>query len=431
MKAKILNNVVKYTLALAFYFSFFSMQVNAGDEVQETKDTISVKAYSGKVLDKETKKPVVFANVYVSETGLGTVTNSEGEFVLKVPSSLAGKKLAVTFIGYKNYTVALSEVKAEENTIYLEPSPVPIDEVIIRTGDPLKLVQNAINNIKYNYLEKPEKEIGFYRETIKQNRNYIEVGEAVLDVYKASYSNDVDFDRVKIYKGRKSHDVKKMDTVLFKFQGGPKTSVLLDMAKNPGNLLSNDMLEYYDFSIAGMININDRETYVIDFDQKDNVQYPLYKGKLFLDVKTLAITGVEFKLSDKGIDLAGNELIRKKPASMDLVVDNGNYLVNYRESNGKWFLSYVRSEIVFKCKWDKKLFRSTYTTTFEMAVTDRQTDNVNKIKYSEAAKLTDVFASQVSHFSDDNFWGDYNYIKPDESIEIAISKLNKKLKVRE
>ncbi|NJK87130.1 MAG: hypothetical protein HC906_15295 [Bacteroidales bacterium] len=116
---------------------------------------------------------------------------------------------------------------------------------------------------------------------------------------------------------------------------------------------------------------------------------------------------------------------------MDLDVENGNYYVNYLESNGKWYLNYVRSEIVFKCKWDKKLFRSTYTTTFEMAVTDRATENVDKIKFSESEKLSDVFAMKVSYFTEDNFWGDYNYIKPDESIEMAIARLNKKLKIRE
>lgn len=424
------KKMVRVTFAILISLSF-AWQVNAGNGKSiNDKDTTSFKTFTGKVLDKETNKPVVFANVFVDKSGIGTVTNSDGEFIIKVPSALASGKLVVTFIGYKNSFISMADIKGESK-FYLEPSPVQIDEVIIRIGDPLNLIKNALNNIDKNYQIIPEKQIGFYRETIKQNRNYIEVGEAVLDVYKAPYSSDMDFDRVKIYKGRKSHDVKKMDTVLFKFQGGPKTSVLLDVAKNPGNLLSNDMIDMYNFKLAGMININDRETYVIEFDQKDNVDYPLYQGKLFLDVKTLALAGLDFQISEKGIDLAGNELVKKKPANMDLEVEKGNYLVNYREMDGKWYLSYVRSEIVFDCKWDKKLFKSNYTTTFEMAVTDRNSANVDKIKFSETAKLTDVFATQVAHFGDDNFWGDYNYIKPDESIEVAIAKLNKKLKLKE
>lgn len=420
-------------VALIVACSFlFSTVFAVGYEYGQTKsDTLRFKSFSGKVIDKETKKPIVFANVYVDGSGLGTVTNSEGEFVIKIPAEKYNAKLGVTFLGYSNIILSIEELNSEGNIIALQPSPIPIDEVIVRSGNALELVEGALKNIRDNYQSTPEKQVGFYRETIKQNRYYIEVAEAVLDVYKASYTDDFDFDRVKIYKGRKSQDVKKMDTILFKFQGGPKTSFLLDVIKTPGNILSNDMLEFYDFNLAGMTKINDRNSYIIDFDQKDGVNYPLYQGKIYLDVQTLAVAGIDFRISEKGIKLAGNELIRKKPVSMKMDVESGYYLVNYRELNGKWYLNHVRSELIFKCKWDKEFFRSEYITTFEMAVTDRDTSNVNKFKFKEIAKISDVFADQVNYFADEEFWGEYNFIKPDESIQYAIARLNKKLKLRE
>ncbi len=399
--------------------------------VANKQDTLKYTAYEGKVIDARTKKPVVFANVYLDGTSIGTVTNSEGEFLLKIPKKVKKETLGVAYLGYRNELISLKNLKATNNVIELEPSPIPIEEVIIRTSDPVELLMTAIKNIKSNYPNIPEQQIGFYRETIKQNRNYVEVAEAVLDVYKSSYIDDFDFDRIKIYKGRKNQDVKKMDTILFKFQGGPKTAFLLDMVKTPGNLLYEDMLEYYDFELTGITKINDKESYIIEFDQKTNVEYPLYQGKIYLDIKTLAIAGVEFKFSEKGIELAGAELVRKKPISMRLDVESGNYLVNYREMNGKWYLNHVRSELVFKCKWDRKLFSSTYTTMFEMVVTDRDSENVNKFKFKESAKMRDVFADQVNYFADEDFWGEYNYIVPDESIENAITRLNKRLKIRD
>jgi hypothetical protein len=63
-----------------------------------------------------------------------------------------------------------------------------------------------------------------------------------------------------------------------------------------------------------------------------------------------------------------------------------------------------------------------------MAVTDRNSDNINKAKYKDQTKMTDIFADQVNSFKDENFWGEYNYIKPDESIESVINRLNRKLK---
>ena len=63
-----------------------------------------------------------------------------------------------------------------------------------------------------------------------------------------------------------------------------------------------------------------------------------------------------------------------------------------------------------------------------MAVTDRDTINVNKAKYKDQSKQTDIFADKVNSYKDENYWGEYNYIKPDESIESVINKLNRKLK---
>jgi hypothetical protein len=87
----------------------------------------------------------------------------------------------------------------------------------------------------------------------------------------------------------------------------------------------------------------------------------------------------------------------------------------------------VRAELEFKIKWDKKLFRTKINTMFEMAITDRDTENVERFPYKVSVKYNDVLADEVASFYDEDFWGEYNYIKPDESIEIAIKKLNRRL----
>jgi hypothetical protein len=419
-------------VSLIFVMMLMSIPVKGVYSGRERiKTDTTYKVYTGKVIDALSKKPVVFANVYLVKSSIGTVTNSDGEFVLKVPIGELNQSVGISFIGYNNVEIKLSDFSSEENVIKLEPSAVPIKEVVIRTSDPTELLRMAMRRIDENYKIAPEMLIAFYRETIKQNRNYVAVSEAVLDVYKAPYNNDFDMDRVKIFKGRKSQDVKKMDTLIFKLQGGPRTSFLLDIVKNPGALLSSDFMEYYEFQFAGFVTIDGRDNYVIEFDQKDNVNYPLYKGKIYLDTKNLAFSRLDFELSEKGIDLADNELVRKKPIDLKVNVTGAHYMINYRVLNDKWYLNHVRSELTFDCKWDKKLFKSTYVTALEMAVTDRENDLVDKFRLRESAKMSDVFADQVKNFSDGDFWGEYNYIKPDESIESAIAKLSRKLKRKE
>lgn len=391
------------------------------------QDTV-IKVFTGKVINSTTKKPVVFANVYLIGSGLGTVTNSEGEFILKVPVSDLNNKVGFSNLGYENVVMPLSELKQKDNVIRLEIAATRLEEVIIRTDDPVDLLKQAYRRIYENYNNNPEMQVGFYRETVKQNRNYVAVAEAVLDVYKSSYNSLGENDRVKIFKGRKSEDVKKMDTLLFKLQGGPRTSFMLDVVKNPGEILSEEYLIDYDFKYAGFATIDGRENYVIEFNQRPDVDLPLYKGIIYLDTKNMAFSRIEFSYSDQALGIADNELVRKKPIDLKIDVLGANYLINYRMVDNKWYLNHVRSELVFKCSWKKKRYNATYTTALEMAVTDRNSETLNKAKYKEQTKMTDIFADQVKAYGDENFWGEYNYIKPDESIESVIKKLNRKLK---
>jgi hypothetical protein len=41
---------------------------------------------------------------------------------------------------------------------------------------------------------------------------------------------------------------------------------------------------------------------------------------------------------------------------------------------------------------------------------------------------SDVFTEKVSAFTDTEFWGDYNIIEPDQSIEAAIRRISRRLR---
>ncbi len=393
-----------------------------------TNDTVRYETFAGKVVDKRNGAPIVFASVFIVGTNLGTVTNSDGEFIIKIPENLLKNYIGITHIGYGRGTVPIETLKPEENIIELEILPIPIREVVVTNPDPRNLIEQAIYSIDENYPTEPMMMISFYRETIKKNRNFVGISEAVLDVYKSSYVSQIDNDRIRIFKGRKGQDVNRMDTVMFKYQGGHYTAFLLDIVKNPGDLLSIDGLDDYEYRMGGMISIDEKQTWIVEFDQKTEVEYPLYKGKIYIDTESYAIVGLEFNISPKRIVTAARYLVQKKPVGMNIDVVSGHYLTNYRYVQGKWYLTYVRTEFVLDCKWNKRLFKSTYTVMSEMAVTDITRGNINKFKIRESAKKSDVLIEKVAYFEDPDFWGDYNVIKPDESIESAISKLGRRLK---
>jgi len=84
--------------------------------------------------------------------------------------------------------------------------------------------------------------------------------------------------------------------------------------------------------------------------------------------------------------------------------------------------------VMFKVDWEKKLFNTTYSTVTELAITDRTDQDVLKFSSRERMKPTDIFTEEVSAFTDEEFWGDYNVIEPDQSIENAIRRLSRRVK---
>lgn len=382
----------------------------------------------GKVIDAQTKAPLIFASVTVKESNVGIVTNIDGEFTLKVSPST--ETLEVSYLGYKNLSIAVSSLKENgaKNTIEMESAPIPIKEIIVKPIDPELVVEKAISNISDNYENIPNLMTAFYRETIRKNRSYVSIGEAVVEIFKAPYSNDMRFDGTRIYKGRKSSDVEKMDTVLFKLQGGPVTVLQLDIAKNTESVLTLEAMENYDYIISGVIEIDGKPHYIIDFKQKPSVEHPLFMGSLFINMETFGITEAEFGFNLENKEAAASIFIRKKPLGMKIYPEIATYRTKFREQNGKLHFIYSRAEVKFKVDWEKKLFHTYYTTMSEIAVTDRTDQEVIKFAKEEKIRYTDVFSEKVTDFTDKEFWGDYNVIEPDQSIETAIRRLSRKLK---
>lgn len=426
MKTKVFFTVI--AAALLFLISAGDLSAAAAPG-KSKRDPQQVTVIRGRVVDAETNLPLVFAGIAVQGTNVSTVTNLDGEFTLKIAEGETGK-LEFSYVGYKNKEMSIDEMKTngQRNVIELETAMIPIREVIVKPLVPEEIMELVISRFDENYPGVPNDMTGFYRETIRKNRSYISIGEAVVEVFKAPYQSDLRFDAVRIYKGRKSNDVAKMDTVLFKLQGGPTTTLYLDVVKNPETFLTREALNQYELELSSIVVIDDRTNYVINFYQKPSINTPLYQGRLFIDIETYAIAQAEFSFNLENKDLAASMFIRKKPMGMQVQPEVTSYLVRYREMNGKWYFTHSRAEVKFKVDWKKKLFNTNYTTMSELAITDRTEEDVVKFTSKERIKPSDFFTEEVAAFADPDFWGDYNVIEPDQSIEAAIRKLSRKVK---
>jgi hypothetical protein len=384
--------------------------------------------FKGKVLDENTQLALIFATISVEGTNIATVSNTEGYFSIKIPKENLSSNLKVSYMGYENLSLPISGLKVDKNnTLKMNIVSVELTEISIYPNNPRLLIHKVIENRLSNYQKDPVLMTAFYRETVKKRRSYIGLSEAVVEVYKQPYSS-IRNDAVKLYKGRQSKDVEKLDTLLFKLQGGPYSTLMLDIIKDPYMILSDDIIDNYDYSYINITRVDGQLNYVIEFKQRDYITSPLFYGKFYINVDNFAISSVFFSLNTTNQTESSAMFIKKKPMGVSVYPTSANYLVKYTEKDGQWYYSYSRGEVVFKVNWKKKIFSTNFTTMVEMAITDWEPAEGKTFKASDRLKMNVIMNDAINGFADKDFWGDLNTIEPEKSIESAIKKISKNLK---
>jgi hypothetical protein len=415
---------------LFFFFFLVIVQSEAQINPINNNDSSSFKYFKGTILDSKTKNELTFASITVSGSNISTISNSEGDFLIKIPIDRQEASLIISFLGYKEKVISIKDLKQENNLLYLEPINILLKEVVVNAIDANKLFINVLNNRSQNYGDSSIQMIGFYRESTKKRRTYVSVLESIVDIEKMSFSSGVQ-DKVNILKGRKNIDYTKLDTVNLKLEGGLFSALFIDLIKDPTNIFSENVFDLYNFRFEDITQINDKQVFIISFKQKSSLEdpAPLYSGKLFIDSKSLAIISATFQLNVENRIKAGLIFTRKKPKGLDIYPTEVNYQVDYRQQNNKWIFSYSRGDITFKLNWDKWIFNTSYNTTFELVNTNwKNQDSQAQINTQKLSPYV-IMSERITNSADINFWGEYNIIEPEKSIESAIKKIkSKKLK---
>jgi hypothetical protein len=396
---------------------------------QDVQEELNYNQYSGEVKDSETKNPLVFATLTLEGTNISTVTNTEGTFSLKIPKNNVQGNIRISFLGYKTKTVAITALRPEKNEIMMDMSSIVLTEVNLTVPKSAEgLVRETLANKGDNYFNDPTIMTAFYRETIKKRRKNVSLSEAVVTIYKAPY-NTPKRDAVQLYKARKNTDYSKLDTVALKLEGGPFNTLYVDIMKYPEYIFTNEDIPKYIFSFDQSTRVNDRLIYVVNFEQHTYINEPLYKGKLYIDSQNKILTSAIYSLNITDVDMAAKLFVRKKPANANVWPTDVAYRVDYREKDGRWYYGYSNVLMEFKINWDDRFFNSVYSMTAEMAVTDWEINTEKaSLKAREKMKSRIILSDEASGFSDPDFWGEYNIIEPEKSIESAIKKIQRQLR---
>ncbi|UCD61032.1 MAG: carboxypeptidase-like regulatory domain-containing protein [Flavobacteriaceae bacterium] len=395
----------------------------------DAQQVTSYNQFKGEVVDANNNKPLVFATLTLEGTNISTITNTEGKFLLKIPTSIGQGNIVVAFLGYKSSLIPLGQLKENNNKIALTVSVTELDEVnVVIPKSARALVRETLRKKGENYFDDPTLMTAFYRETIKKRRKNVSLSEAVVNIYKSPYTTGQK-DAVQLYKARKSTDYSKLDTLALKLQGGPFNALYVDIMKYPEYIFNEVTMEDYNFTFERSTRINDKLIYVIGFKQRPDIYDPLYKGQLFIDAEKKILTSAIYSLNITNKELASKLFVRKKPRNARVYPTDIAYRVDYREKDGKWYYGYSNALLEFKINWDKKLFNSVYSMSCEMAVTDWEKNLAGEVpKAKDRLNSSIILSDAAVGFSDPDFWGEYNIIEPEKSIESAIKKIQRQLK---
>ncbi len=382
-------------------------------------DSIPVKYFflSGKLVDSRKGKPVRYASVSVFNKPIGTISNIDGDFILKLHPDYIRDTLIISSMGYAQIRIPASTL-LDEDLFILEPISIKIKEIKVTAISADKLLANMRENLRKNYTANSKLMTAFYRETVEQDNRYISVSEAVMEILKSPYINSSRNDLVRLLKGRKSPDVQTFKWMNFKLQGGPFNITKLDIIKTVETFIDKQYENLYHYEVSNVVWYNDNPVYVVKFYPLVNNFYPAFEGEMFVHRETFAVVHAKYHVNKAGLKEAEEILIKRKPRNVKARPTFLQYQVNYRQYQGKWHLATAQASVKFKVKSKRDKINSEFHSISDLLITDISFTDLKRFSKDEKFTQSDIFVEMLGKY-DEKFWENYNIIKPNEDLRNA------------
>jgi len=349
--------------------------------------------YTGTITDSKTNRPLSYAHVGIPEQGIGTTSSSDGFFLLKVPANYRNSTITVSYIGYRTYTAALSELESPVQ-IRLQPTPTNLQEIVVMDEKRIEdIIRRAVRAIPKNYTTRPVSMLGFYREArTDASQNYIYLAEGVLDIYKNSYRKDKE-GQTGLVQGRKIILQEEEVARHSGFTAGALAAHRFDFVKYREDFIDEDYFDAYAYRIESVTEYAGKPVYVIAFDQEGDNPRGRMKGNVYIDTLSYAFLRAEFELRKEALDKYDDYPLYSGRWK------GNRYFINYRQlPDGKWYFSDALREGHYR---DGGLYSN------EIVITEIDEKYGKPVPYIERLRRGEEFL-EVTGTYDENFWKQYN-----------------------
>jgi hypothetical protein len=251
---------------------------------------IAQKILQGRISDTKTGEFMEAATVQITGTYRGTITNSDGEFELLIPSFPT--ELSIRFIGYTSKVIQLSEMP-DFLEVKLEPIAVDLREVVVTGEDPaIGIMREVIRRkpIWRDALNTFQAE-AYSRQRLLNDTGIVTITESLSDVF-----------------WDKRHGTREVITSRTQ-SSNIDPAMNFASATNLPNFYDDDIpisgfqlvgvthpraLDYYHFKLEGFRQLDDKTVFDISVSPKRKLQ-PTFEGVIAVLDEDFALIEVDLK----------------------------------------------------------------------------------------------------------------------------------------
>lgn len=442
----------------------------------------------GKVVEFPDLFPVENASIYIQNTTVGTISNSDGRFVLLVDNGFAKDTLVVSSIGYKSFKIPVEEFDGSQDVI-LEEDVAALDEIVIM-ADPRPttgnaIVLKAIEQLSETLPDSAYLQKGFLRHKERNNLEFKWLIESAITLYDSGYSSkSSEHLKINVDEMRKSYDLRNIDSIFtyvsyrnrnakrdrMKAQDISREDVTknqlvkaikwndtrvnglqnlfqgkLNMfrnAKDSKALFGEDILKTHQFQLDTILVDDGRKIYKIKIDESvDFINLEtkgiyndgyMAQGWLYIYYDNYAIKRVEYDL------VAASETQKSRSKRLLGTQTNHKLIVNYIEYNEKMYPNYMYYEtpklVNVGLKTDRKV---TQKEIDRYNKEERYYSTVQEILFSEIILDKEIVKTELdskpwnmdiflSKPYNKEFWKNYNVLLESEEDEQLIDDLSQR-----
>ncbi len=250
------------------------------------------KLFEGYVLDAETKMPLAYANIRISNSSIGTISNKNGYFRLNDISN--SKLILISYIGYSLKYIS-TDTFINNSIVFIEQNAIMLDEISITPDD--RYLYEIFNRCRTKFIK---------NKLVQNSKVYCELetykDESLTELmecyYNANFSG-CELDDLNIKTGRVG--LRPIDHGLFISTETSKVILSNILSKedlkfplNPFQLTEKKLKKLYRLFLVDR-NDNDSLPYIIiGFKPKDTTN-DLFAGQVLIHTKTNNPINITFK----------------------------------------------------------------------------------------------------------------------------------------